>query len=378
MQDDAIVLSATANDSMSPAVVAVAHELVGALLQLPDDELRSCLGRWPSDLAAVVPSLRDRLPDLVPADIDAAGGGPRLVNSVASGLAALSRRAPILLLLDDLHRAGASLLTLLGRLMVVDEQQRILVLATARSQSPNRSSHLADLAETLERRGRLERVRLDGLATEAVGRLLGRLGTPAVPAQAELLQRVTNGQPFFLGEILRTEDWQAALTDPPPTVREFVRRRVHALGDAEEALLIDAAGILVAFDVELLAEITGTPPTTTAVLVDRAVAAGVLRTGSKGSYTFVHELCRRALIDRLDDNGRASLFRRIAERLEARDMPPGVLAMHWRLVPGQEAAQRTIVNARLAGDAARRDLDPVAADAWYDVALSASRQGQDA
>ena len=59
-------------------------------------------------------------------------------------------------------------------------------------------------------------------------------------------------------------------------------------------------------------------------------------------------------------------------------MPPGVLAMHWRLVPGQEAAQRTIVNARLAGDAARRDLDPVAADAWYDVALSASRQGQDA
>ena len=147
VQDDAIVLSATANDSMRPAVVAVAHELVAALVQLPDDELRCFLGRWPSDLAAVVPSLRDRLPDLVPADIDVADGGPRLVNSVASGMAALSRRAPIVLLLDDLHLAGASLLTLLGRLMVVDEQQRILVLATARSQSPNRSSHLADLAE---------------------------------------------------------------------------------------------------------------------------------------------------------------------------------------------------------------------------------------
>lgn len=378
VQDDAIVLSATANDSMRPAVVGIAHELVAALLQLPDDELRCCLGRWPGDLAAVVPSLLDRLPDLVPVDIDVSGGGPRLVNAVASGLAALSRRAPIVLLLDDVHRSGASLLTLLGRMMVVDEQQRILVLATARSRLPSRSSQLDDLVEALERRGRLERVRLVGLAAVAVERLLGRLGTPVPPAKAQLLQQVTNGQPFFLGEILRYDDWERALTDPPPTVREFVRRRVHALGDAEEGLLIDAAGIQVAFDVALLAEITGLPPTTTAALIDRTVDAGVLRTVGKGTYIFVHELSRRALLDRLDAECRAQLNQRIAECLEARDMPPAVLAMHWRLVAGREGAERTFLNARLAGDAALRDFDPVAAQAWYEIALAANRQAQDA
>jgi hypothetical protein len=59
-------------------------------------------------------------------------------------------------------------------------------------------------------------------------------------------------------------------------------------------------------------------------------------------------------------------------------MPPAVLALHWRLVPGGEATERTVHNARLAGDAALLDLDPVAAEAWYELALSANRSALDA
>jgi DNA-binding SARP family transcriptional activator len=373
VEDDAIILSATANDSMRPAVVGLAHALVAVVSQLPDDELRQCLGCGPDDLAAAVPSLRDRLPDLVPAlDGDAAGRGQRLVSSVASCVTALSRRAPIVLLLDDLHRSGASLLFLLGRLMVADEQQRILILATARTRYPDRSSNLVDLAEQLERRGRLDRMRLEGLGAESVERLLCRLGTHEPAAKARLLHEVTNGQPFFLGEILQTDDWQRALVDPPASVREFVRRRVHALGDAEEGILVDAAGLGIAFDAPLLAEITGVPRATTAALIDRGVAAGVLRTVGKGTFTFVHELCRRALLDRLDGECRARLHHRIATSLEGRDLPPTVLAMHWRLVPGREAAQRTLRYARVAGDAALLDLDPGAAATWYAIALAAT------
>jgi DNA-binding SARP family transcriptional activator len=377
VQGDATVLSATANDSMRSAVVGIAHELVAALLRLPDDELRCCLGQWPRDLAAAVPALAGRFPDLVSADGDAAGRGPRLVNSVASCLTALSRRAPIVLLLDDLHQSGAPLLTLLGRLMVVDDQQRILVLATYQSQSANGPLQLGDLAEQLERGGRLERMRLGGLDVAAVEQLLRRLGTREPTAKAQLLHEVTNGHPFFLGEILRHDDWQRALVDPPPSVREFVRRRVHALGDAEEGLLIDAAGLDVAFDVRLLAEITGLPPETTAALIDRAVTAGVLRTAGKGTFTFVHELCRRALIDPLDEERRVQLHQRIARSLEGRDVPAAVLAMHWRAVPGREAAERTFRSARLAGDAAMLDFDLVAAEIWYELAVSANRSAQE-
>jgi DNA-binding SARP family transcriptional activator len=372
VQGDAIVLSATANDTLRPAVVGLAHALVAAVSQLPDDELRCCLGRWPADLAAVVPALCDRLPDLVAIDDDAAGRGPRLISSVASCLMALSRRAPIVLLLDDLQRSGASLLFVLGRVMVANEQQRILVLATARSSSPHRSSDLADLADQLERRGRLDRIRLEGLRATSVERLLCRLGTHEPAAESQLLYQVTNGHPFFLGEILRTDDWQRALVDPPASVREFVRRRVHSLGDAEEGVLIDAAGLGIAFDASLLAEITGVPRATTEAMIDLAMAAGVLRTVGKGTFTFVHELCRRALIDDLDEECRARLHHRIAVSLEGRDLPPAVLAAHWRQVPGREAAERTLRYARMAGDATMLDLEPATAAAWHEIALTAT------
>ena len=255
VQDDAIILSATANESMRPAVVALAGELASVLLRLPDDELLRCLGRRPGDLAAVVPALRDRLAGILPMldHDDDAGRGERLVSSVAHCMNALSRRAPVVLLLDDIHRSGAALLFLLGRLMVVDEQQRILVLATARSRSPDHSSNLADLTEQLDRRGYLDRVRLDGLAPTAVERMLCRLGAREPTAEAMLLHEVTDGHPFFVGEILRSDDWQQAIVDPPASVREFVWRRVHALGDAEESVLVDAAGLRIPFDALLLA-----------------------------------------------------------------------------------------------------------------------------
>jgi DNA-binding SARP family transcriptional activator len=368
VQDDAIILSATANDSMTPAVVGLARAIVATIADLPDDELRRCLGPMAGDLASVAPVLRTRFPDLArECDDPDAGRGSRLVDAVTSCLTQLSRRAPIVLLLDDLQRSGASLLFVLGRLMASDEQPRILVLATARSAATNRSSNLADLAASLERRGRLERVHLDGLGVTSVERLLCRLGTREPTEEARLLHRMTNGHPFFLSEILHADDWQRALLDPPPSVREFVRRRVHGLGDASEGVLVDAAGLGIAFDVALLADIADVPRATTAALIDGAVTAGILRTVGKNTFTFEHELCRRALLDRLDADGRARLQHRIATVLERHGLPAAVLALHWRLVPCPEAEERARRYERMAGDAL---LDLVAAESTGELAAA--------
>jgi len=359
VQGDAIILSATANDVTTPAVVDLARALVATVSDLPDDELRRCLGTMPGDLAAVVPALRARFPDLEAAcDEPAAGRGRRLVGAVASGLTQLSRRAPVVLLLDDLQRSGAALLYTLGRLMVAEAQPRILVLATARSASPTRSSSLADLTEQLERRGCIHRIELEGLGVVSVERLLCRLGSLKPTVEAHLLHQTTNGHPFFLSEILQAEDWQRALADPPATLREFIRRRVHALGDAAADLLVDASGLGIAFDVALLADIADAPRATTGVLIDGAVTAGILRTVGKNTFTFVHELCRRALLDDLDAERRARLHHRIATVLERHGLPPAVLASHWRLVPGRAAEERALRYARMVGDATTFDLEP--------------------
>ena len=151
------------------------------------------------------------------------------------------------------------------------------------------------------------------------------------PGAAAALHEVTDGHPFLLAEILQSGNWREALVDPPVSVREYVRRRVAALGDAVEGMLIDAAGLRIAFDVALAAEISALPPRTTESLIDEAVGAGVLRTVDKGTFTFTHELTRRALEDRLDDRQRAELHARIASAFADRDVPEPLVTFHRNL-----------------------------------------------
>jgi DNA-binding SARP family transcriptional activator len=326
-QDDAIIVCVTGNDALRPPIVGMARSVVGAMAALPTEQLAVYLGQDPIAMAAVVPALADRLPDLRPA-----GGWPeiddeRLSAAVISCVRALSARAPILLLFDDLHRAGTPILLLLGRLLTIPGTDRIVVLASSRSPSAQRSAALAEFADRLERRGDLERLQLTGLDLESVELLLARLGMDE-PGAARALHEVTDGHPFFLSEILQSEDWQHALVEPPPSVREFVRRRVVALGNAVEGVLLDASGLRIAFDAPLIAEISGVPERTSETLIDKAADAGILRTVDKGTFTFVHELSRRSLEDRLDDGERAGLHDRIARALEGRDVPATLTAWH--------------------------------------------------
>ncbi len=134
VHDEVIVLAVDGADALRPGLQMVAAALAGASSQLSDAELRLCLGRWPGDVAELVPALRRRLPDLPPAlDADAETRAARVRAAVVSWMSALSQRVPVVLMLDDLHRAGPALLMLIGALLVHDEPKRVLVLATARS-----------------------------------------------------------------------------------------------------------------------------------------------------------------------------------------------------------------------------------------------------
>ncbi len=369
-RESVIVVSATANDARTPAMAAIANALLNASLQLGDDELRLCLGKWPGDLAEIAPALRQRLPDLEPPLVaDDATRAERLRSSLVSWISALSRRAPILLLLDDVHRAGPGLLMLLGNLFVAPERPRVLVLATTRSAAAERSSRLAQLVEKLEAGGSVERIMLEGLDLASVSRMLSLLGRHDLQRTAAELHDATGGQPFFLGELIEAHARGAReLTDVSVDVQEFVRRRVRALGSGLEQLLQTAAGFHAGFDIPLLAEVAETRRPATAALVDRAADAGILRPVGVRMFTFVHELTRRALIDSLQPAQVGALHRRIAMALEERDAPPGLLASHWRLASGAVAKLRTAKYARAAGFEAMRLLEPVAAARWFVLA----------
>ncbi|MGZ4211351.1 MAG: BTAD domain-containing putative transcriptional regulator, partial [Actinomycetota bacterium] len=373
IRDDAIVISATGNDATRPAIVAIADALAQASSQLTDDELRVCIGRWPADVAAIVPGLRDRLPELWPrVEGDEKIRAEHLRGSVASWIVALSQRAPVVVLLDDLHRAGPGLLLLLGRLLVTDEQQRVLVLATARSGYPDRSSKLAHLAQQLEQRDLLDRIRLQGLDSISLERLLSQLGIADPGEKSERLHQSTGGHPFFVGEMLHADGWDSEDAEAPGPVRAFVRRRVRALGIADEETLTAASGFMIGFDIPLLAEVAGLSHATAMAHVDRALDAGLMRQVGAQTFTFVHELTRRALSDALDEPRSGELHRRIALALEKRGAPTGLLATHWRHASGLEAPAKTLRYALATAADAQKILDPDAAALWLDVAQEAA------
>src|ERR1700760_3612291 len=79
-----------------------------------ETQLRAALRGWGPELARLVPEIGRRLPDLHPA----APGDPaierfRLFEAVATLLGAIADRAPLLLVLDDLHWADQVSLQLL-------------------------------------------------------------------------------------------------------------------------------------------------------------------------------------------------------------------------------------------------------------------------
>jgi DNA-binding SARP family transcriptional activator len=369
--DAAIVLPVDGADALRPGLQMIAAALADACSHLGDTELRLSLGRWPGDLAEMVPALRRRLPDLPPAlEADDETRAARMRTAVVSWIGALSQRAPVLLLLDDVHRAGPALLMLLGALMVAEEPSRVLVIATARS-ATERSARLEQLARRLDERGLLERIELGGLASDSVHRLLTELSCPDASTIAADLTRVTSGHPYLLGEMLRESDCGAVTAsddDVTARIRQFVLRRVAAIGEPGARLLGIAAAIDGEFDVALLTELARGTEQSIEALLDRAIDSGLLHVTSLGSFDFAHDLARRAIAESSDADTRSAAHRDIAEVLERRNEPAARIAAHWSLAVGAEADVKAETWAERAGDEALRELDAHAAAGWFELA----------
>src|SRR5260221_11553207 len=118
----------------------------------PEDLLEDL---WLAELSRLLPELRVRYPDLPPPTEDELTAKLRLFEAVARLLDSLAQRAPLVLLLDDLHWVdGASLdvVRYLGRYWK-GHSSRVLLLGTLRSEGlepqSQLSTQLADLGRDL-------------------------------------------------------------------------------------------------------------------------------------------------------------------------------------------------------------------------------------
>ena len=172
------------------------------------------------------------------------------------GAAAAAR--PLLLVLDDLHRAEGETLQLLRWVVAGLAAAPVLVVATVRPAEieTDVEAALAALAGPIA-----DRIELGGLSTAAVADLLARHGAgDADAATAALVGERTGGNPLFVRELARliaTDGAAAAAEAVPAGVRDVLRRRLHRLPAAAGTVLRHAAVLGGDVDVDVLVVLPG-------------------------------------------------------------------------------------------------------------------------
>ena len=351
----------------------LARVLVEATDTVSDDELRLIMATVP-ELGTDITPVRAVAAALAAGDhINEVTRDPLIMQYAARWIAALSSKAPVVLVIDDLEAASASLLHVIGQLGVLSVPSRVLVIASARQHVSHAFPQMARLVAGFEQLGVLERITLRSLEPHEIDEILERMHVDPRARIVERLYALTSGNPWLLAEMLNSgpaervvEQWES-----PPRMRDIVRRRAAELGRPTAELLQQASLFENDFTVELLAEVAGSSPQAITRLVDRAVEAHILHLSDLRSYRFAHQLFRQAVLTDLPASQRADGHRRIALALEAQGLTsPALLAAHWSAASGDDASAKVVEYALQAGREAMQLFEPNAAVRWFDLALA--------
>ncbi len=206
-------------------------------------ELMSEMGPGAADIAQVVSEVRERLPGLpTPPALEPEQARFRLFDSITTFLKNASKSQPIVLVLDDLHWADKPSLLLLQFLARELRGARLMVLSTYRDVELRRGHPLSQTLGELAREGLSQRILLRGLSERDVARFIEiTAGIEPPQALVEAVYRETEGNPFFVNEVVRllvadgrlerpeeVKSWSVTI---PQGVREVVGRRLDHLSE---------------------------------------------------------------------------------------------------------------------------------------------------
>ena len=245
------------------------------------------------------------------------------------------QQRPLLLLLEDLHWSDSSSLALLRRLSQITEQRPLLIISNYRNdERPDLPKSLPDTNHMV----------LDRLNTKAIADLsiamLGQAGHD--PQLQQILLRETEGNPFFLVEVMSALAEHAgrlkqinAQTVPQKIVAggidEIIRRRLSRIPTDDLPLLKLAATIGRQVDLKLLYQLQ--PDVILDNWLGTCANAAVLAVQNE-RWQFSHDKLRTGILDVVDGVQRPLLHQKVAQAIEAvyfeNSDHVAALAYHWR------------------------------------------------
>ena len=342
------------------------------------------LGASAAHVAQLVPEIHQRLAVAEPSSSDAERARFHLFDATARFLkSTAAERPPLVLILDDLHAADLPSLLLLQFVARDLADTSILILGCYRALEMRRHHESSEILGDVARHGR--HVPLRGLSEIDVGRFITRtFGLAPAPSVVLAVHRATDGNPFFVDEVVRllaVEDRLARGGDRlgiPDGVREAIRRRLAPLPPECAAMLAVAAVVGREFDLGCVERACELPAGRLFELIAEAVTAEIVEPvgDGLGRYRFAHALIRETLYDDLAPVRRIDLHGAVGRALERRygnDREPYLaeLAHHFLAAAPGGAVSRAVDYCTRAAERASRLLASEEAVVHYQRALEA-------
>lgn len=345
------------------------------------------------------PSLGKLLPaQSIPRPEEAAGSQEeqqRLFWAVTGFLQAITEYVPVALLLDDLQWADGSTLGLLQHLARHTRAHRVLLLGTYRDIDVDRRHPLEAVLLDLSRQQLLQRIAVHRLPVEGTAALVAHsLGVQDTSQEfATLLHSHTEGNPFFVQEVLRSlvergdvyrenGHWSRRALEEievPESVRAVVGQRLSHLSEEAQTLLQEASVLGHTFVFDDLQHVDGRSEVEIERALDDAVTAGLVREAGSDIYAFNHNLTQQSLYGELSSRRKRRLHLAAGDTLEqqsaaVRERRLAEMARHFQQA---EVPERALPYTMQVGDRAAAAFAHEDAARYYRTALDLAKQTGD-
>ncbi len=359
----------------------VAEALRTLLPVLAPAELAALPSRVLAGVSWLAPEFGEQRPGHLPASPSVPGSDPHF-DGVVRFLAELAAHAPLLLVLEDVHWATEPTLEMVHYLARSLATRPVLILLTLRPEALEPQHPLIAIRRRLGRDGLLDTIVLPPLAPEAVSLLVAEMsGASAAAPLAERLYQESEGNPFYLNEMIRAlfetgtihlegGVWEGDFVatgngrlPAPASLGETILARAQRVGPRTQEALQVAAVLGREFDFDLLNAVwaQGEEATLTAIedlLRHRLVQEG---TGALGrDYAFCHHKIQEVVCGSLPQRRRQHVHARVAAAMEAANSTAdgamaGELAYHFEQGRGRDSAlaAKALYYLWLSGDQAR-------------------------
>jgi DNA-binding SARP family transcriptional activator len=309
---------------------------------------------WLSVMSVLVPEVATRYNLPPPPPLDPEREQQRLFEALAQTFEALAKQRPLLVVLEDLHWAGASSLAAIEYLARRAASQSLLVVATYRTEAVA----AGDLFAALRRRFASEKlaphIALSGLSLEEVDELVQFI--PDLPEDRSTLSRgiaqASGGNPLFAGELIRNRIEAPLSSEIPQAISASILTRAGRLS-ASGRLLVEIASVVgLSFEVECVCEISGYDENAVLDGLSELLDRRMIREAAVGQFEFVftHHLVQQTIYDSIEDLKRVWWHRRAAGVLEQYagpelDVRLGAIARHWELAGDRSRAAQHYLQA---------------------------------